>query len=73
MSVDFALDYPFRAPQVCPATLPLVRVLMIDQIQDKDVPPQYRFGWIVSLVSLKNAVGEELDDYGCGEGKKGVQ
>jgi len=43
MSVDFALDYPFRAPQVCLVMLPSMRVLMTDQIQDKDVSPQYRF------------------------------
>jgi hypothetical protein len=41
MSVDFALDYPFRAPQVCLALLPSIRVLIVDQIQDKDVSPQY--------------------------------
>jgi hypothetical protein len=40
----------------------LLRVLMIDQIQDKDVSPQYRFGWIVSLPSTRLLSEEESDD-----------
>jgi len=47
MSVDFALDYPFRAPQVCPlseARRTARRCIdEADQIQDKDVSSQYRF------------------------------
>jgi hypothetical protein len=35
---------------------------MIDQIQDKDVPSQYRFGWIVSLPSIRLLSEEESDD-----------
>ena len=53
MNVEFAHDYPFRAPQVCIGFIIKATIVtdFSDQVQDQDLPSQHRLGRQVRLTS----------------------